>query len=236
MPRPLRLYRAGMAVSKQSIGPGPSVVVSECVGPAFNVVLGAGGVGMALPRAVWPDSQEMSSLVRAAQQGEPQALDTLLATLRPVLLRYFARRLPDDSAEDLAQMALVRIARALPRIVPDRAEGYIVTVVRNLLRSAYARRAREARRRVGLGAADRIASSYAPDIEAEYRELALLVRRVSVATLPAPVRDVILALLQGKTTADIAALQRVQDVTVRTRLRRAREVLRRELGPYIDRS
>jgi RNA polymerase sigma-70 factor (ECF subfamily) len=190
---------------------------------------------MVLSRAAWPDPEEMSSLVRAAQRGEPRALDTFLATLRPVLLRYFARRLPDDSVEDLAQVALVRIARALPRIVPDQAEGYVVTVARNLLRSAYARRAREARRRVGLEAADKAASASAPDLEAEYRELALLVRRVSSAALPPPVRDVILGLLQGRTTAEIAALQRVEDVTVRTRLRRAREVLRRELEPYLDR-
>jgi RNA polymerase sigma-70 factor (ECF subfamily) len=176
----------------------------------------------------------MSSLVRAAQLGEPRAVDRLLATLRPALLAYFARRLPDDSAEDLAQAALVRITRALPRILPDQADGYVVTVARNLLRSAYRRRARDARRLAGLAEVEGIASSSAPSAEAEYRELARLVRRVSEAALSPPLRDVILALLQGRTTAEIAAIQRVRDVTVRTRLRRAREVLRRELGPYVD--
>lgn len=188
---------------------------------------------MVRPRAAWPDPEETSSLVQAAQAGEPRALDRLLSALRPVILAFFACRLPGDSAEDLAQVAIARIARALPRIVPEQAERYVVTVARNLLRSAYARRAREVRRCVGLEHAQHVRSDSAPDREVEYRELALLVRKVSEAELPEPVRDVILGLLQGRSTSEIAALQGVQDVTVRTRLRRARQVLRRELGTYI---
>jgi DNA-directed RNA polymerase specialized sigma24 family protein len=44
---------------------------------------------------------------------------------------------------------------------------------------------------------------------------------------------VVLALLRGQTTAEIAASQGVSPITVRTRLMRARAILRRELPDYL---
>ena len=91
--------------------------------------------------AGWPEAQVLRGLVQEAQRGVPNAVNALLGALRPALVAFFSRRLSNDVAEDLAQGALLRIAGALPRIDPERADSYVSTVARNLLRTAYRRRA-----------------------------------------------------------------------------------------------
>jgi len=80
------------------------------------------------PSSAWPASETLGQLVREAQRDGPDALNRLLATLRPALLRFFERRFPSDTTEDLAQLALMRIAKALRRIDPERADSYTITV------------------------------------------------------------------------------------------------------------
>ena len=189
---------------------------------------------MALPHTAWPVAGELSRLMESAQHGEVRAIETLLATLRPSLLAFFARRLPLASAEDLAQAALVRITRALPRITPDRADRYVMTVARNLLRTAYRSRARDSRRAAPVEFAEIVASSESIDSRVEYRELALAVHRASMEVLPPPLREVVLGLLRGQTPMEIAARLHVSPVTIRTRLLRARILLRRELSPLLE--
>jgi len=188
---------------------------------------------MALSHAAWPDADELSRLMESAQHGEARAIDTLLGALRPPLLAFFARRLSLSSAEDLAQAALVRIATALPRIQPDRADRYVRTVARNLLRTAYRSRAREVRRSAPVEFAEAIASAESFDSQAEYRDLALAVHRASMEVLPPPLRVVVLGLLEGQTPAEIAASLHLSPVTIRTRLVRARVLLRHELWPLL---
>lgn len=182
----------------------------------------------------WPPPDELIQLVRGTQQEEPRALDGLLSALRPALLAYFAYRLSDDSAEDLTQVALFRIARAIPRIAPERADRYIHTVARNLLRTAYRRHARDTRRYAADDSIDRAASTAESDLDVEYRELAEAIERVSAVHLPPPLARIVLGLLRGEPTADIAAEQRVSPITIRTRLIRARASLRRELRVYLE--
>src|SRR5712691_7240229 len=94
----------------------------------------------------WPPPEELRALIDRAQHDDAGALERLLAALRRPLLAYFSRRVPDDTAEDLTQVALIRISRALPRIQPDRAGRYVSTVARNLFRSAHRRRVRDGNR------------------------------------------------------------------------------------------
>ena len=86
----------------------------------------------------WPPPATVTSLVAEAQSGSAESVNTLLTALRPALVGFFARRLSDDAAEDLAQAALLRIARALPSIEPDRADRFILTIACNLVRTATA--------------------------------------------------------------------------------------------------
>ena len=183
----------------------------------------------------WPPSEELVALLARAQQGDSRARDDLLTALRPPLLAFFCYRFPEDAAEDLAQIALIRIARAIPRIDPVRADRYVATVARNLLRSAFRRHAEAGRRFVGEFGIDRAASRQAVELDLEYRELAGAVQRASATSLPPPLARIVLGLLRGESTAEIAAEQRVSPITIRTRLLRARATLRRELRMFLER-
>lgn len=180
-----------------------------------------------------PSAHELAGLVCAAQRGDDRAVDLLLAAIRPSLLGYFTRRLPRDVADDLTQVTLIRVVGALKRIQPDRAGCYIARVAQNLLRTANHRRSRDRRRYAPAVLADDVASPESPEAYAEYDELVHAVRRASRTVLPRELRTVVLALLRGQTTAEIAASQGVSPITIRTRLMRARAMLRRELPDYL---
>ena len=172
-------------------------------------------------------------LVRAAQLGGPHELDALLGAIRPSLLAFFAQRLPPAAAEDLAQVALIRLTRALPRVDPTHADRYLATIVRNLLRTAQRRHAREVRRSSPAELAYGLMAPVAADSQVEYGNLARAVRRAS-AVLPLPLQEVITGVLHGESYMEIAARQRISPITVCTRLLRARTILRDLLGPYIN--
>lgn len=173
--------------------------------------------------------------MRAAQGDEAPALDTLLAALRPWLVAFFARRIAKDTAEDLAQAALIRITRALRQIDPERADRYVSTVARNLLRTEYQRRARDRSRSAPAELGEAVESPVSLDRQTEHEELIRAVHRASVATLPPELREIVLGLLRGLSPSEIAAELGINPVTIRTRLLRARALLRRELWPYLDR-
>lgn len=173
---------------------------------------------------------QLALLVTAAQQDETRALDKLLSTVRPALFSYFARRVPEDLAEDLAQVALIRIVKALPRIDPQRASGFIGTIGQNLLRTTFRRQARDARRVAPSVTPDELESAITADQEVDLQDLLDAVMRASSRTLTHELRDVVTALLNGQDRADIAAAQGISQITVRTRLMRARMILREELG------
>ena len=176
------------------------------------------------------NGDQLTLLVTAAQQDETRALNKLLSTVRPALFSYFARRVPDDLADDLAQIALIRIVKALPRIDPKRASGFIGTIGQNLLRTAFRRQARDARRVAPSITPDELESGVTADQEVDLQDLLDAVMRASSRTLTHELRDVVTALLRGQDRADIAATQGISQITVRTRLMRARVILREELG------
>ena len=150
------------------------------------------------------------------------------------LLTFFARRLPPNlpETEDLTQLALIRIAKALCRIDPERAGGYIATVARSLLRTAYRERARD-RRRYQAMSSELPSGTWVPDGQAEYEELVLAVHRAVLTRLPRPLRQVMARFLDDESQVQIAGELQLNQVTVRTRLRRARLMLRRELSHYL---
>jgi RNA polymerase sigma factor (sigma-70 family) len=167
--------------------------------------------------------------VRDAQRGRPSALKALLERLRPWFLRLFARRVDRDGAQDLTQAALIRVWQALPQVDPDRAAQYLLTIAMNLVRTARADLARDARRHVALEVAYPMTPPVNPDRDVEYRDLARIVHDVSRTTLTPELHEVIVELLRGLRPSEIAADRNINDVTVRTRLRRAR----RRLGPQV---
>jgi RNA polymerase sigma factor (sigma-70 family) len=182
---------------------------------------------MSYPQDWYPEAELLAERIRAVQGGDRQALEQLLGGLRPLFLAYFSRRLSSDLAEDFTQIALLRIARAVDRIDPERANPYVTTVLRNLLRTARSRQLRDERRYLAI---DDLIADARQDAgsRTEYEELARAVHRISATTLPPPLADIVLGLLRGETPIEIAHRQGVSPITVRTRLLRARAILRRE--------
>ena len=143
------------------------------------------------------------------------------------------RQLSADSAEDLTQRALVRIGGAVGRIDPERADVYISTVARNLLRTAYRVEARD-RNRNGQSDPSELESGALPvDARIEYAELVRAVHRARLRMRPR-LREVAEGVLRGDSAADMARTLHVSPITVRTRLMRVRAILRAELAPYLD--
>lgn len=189
---------------------------------------------MSQHESMWPESTKLASLVREARSSIPGADETFLAALRPSLLGYFSARLPRELAEDLTQNALIRIAGALQRIDPERADAYVATVARNLLRTAHRRRAIEGRRRIELDLEAIPIDREGVDVRVEREELVRVVHALIRSKLPPPLAETVRALLSGSTPAEIAAHQGVSPVTIRTRLMRARSILRAELRGQLD--
>ena len=184
-------------------------------------------------RAAWVPHDRLGDLVRAVHRGGPRALDNLLIAIRPSLVAFFARRISPAVSEDLAQVALMRIARAVERIDPERADRYLMTVAHNLLRTEFRRRARDERRELSLDYAADVEAPIVLHLEVEQKEFARAIHRASLETLPTSLREIVLGLLRGLTPAEIAEQQHLNPITIRTRLLRARALLRSELRPYL---
>ena len=180
-----------------------------------------------------PAHDELARLVRNARTGDAASLNALLAAIRPWIVRYVARRITPAVAEDLAQIALTRIARSVSRIDPERADRYLATVVRNLLRTEYRKRARDADRHVPLECAEDIEAPERADRDLEEEELTRIIRDASREQLPPALHDIVLGLLRGLTPSEIATRAHLNPITIRTRLLRARTVLRRELSIHV---
>jgi RNA polymerase sigma factor (sigma-70 family) len=181
----------------------------------------------------WPSAELLTGLVRRAQRDEPNAIEELLAELRPGLVAFFQQRLTGDTAEDLTQLTLVRVSGAVWRIDPERADSYISTVARNLLRTSRKMNSRDRARQSEDDCAELPANGEGADDRLEYAELVRAIHRACMTTLPPGLREVGLRIVNGQDTATIAAELKISPITVRTRLMRVRAILRRELGPYI---
>src|SRR4051794_10492293 len=128
-------------------------------------------------RAAWLTQEKLGDLVRAVHRGEPRALDNLLIAIRASLVAFFARRISPVVSEDLAQVALMRVARAVDRIDPERADRYLMTIAHNLLRTEFRRRARDDRREFSLDFAADVEAPIALHLEVEQKELARAIHR-----------------------------------------------------------
>ncbi|MGH7617669.1 MAG: RNA polymerase sigma factor [Gemmatimonadaceae bacterium] len=161
-------------------------------------------------------------------------MDELLSAIRPGLLAFFERRSGIDTAEDLTQLTLIRISGALRRIDPERADSYISTVARNVLRTSQRMTARRRARESDDDCADIPSEAPTADSRVECADLVRAIHRACLTRLQPGLREVAIGIVRGQAAATIAAELQISPVTVRTRLMRARTVLRQELAPYLD--
>jgi RNA polymerase sigma-70 factor (ECF subfamily) len=167
-------------------------------------------------------------LVVRAQLGNRSALEDLIARWqRPVWL-YVRRVLDAERADDVAQEAWIAVVRALPRLrEPDRFAPWLFTIVRraalNRLRGQYADR-HELVGDLERGDVDRSGPATRDPLDG-LADRAEMVGRL--AGLPLLEREVlVLHYLEDLSVQDCAQVCGVPVGTIKSRLNRARRLLR----------
>ena len=172
-------------------------------------------------------TEDLGPLLRRYHDvGDETAIGELVRRTRPRLLRVARRIGSPQDAEDSVQSAYLALARKRGEPFDAPVLGWLITAV---VRIAYRRKAIEKRQHdlVSSLSTERQAPSAAADaIGAEERER---IRR-DVGRLPAKYRDaIVLHHLEGLTMAEVGRLQELPEATVRTRVRRGRDLLRGRL-------
>lgn len=177
------------------------------------------------PKTPLPDPRDELLAVRC-QLGERAAFDELIARWHEPLWRYL-RRLAgnDDAARDLAQDTWLRVLRGIARLrSPEKLRAWLFGIARRVamdrLRVSYARPSQ----------ADVVIDDLPadePDVNLE-AEIATLEEQL--ANLPIVEREILtLFYLQELSLQEIAELVGIPQGTVKSRLFRARKLLRGEL-------
>jgi RNA polymerase sigma-70 factor (ECF subfamily) len=177
---------------------------------------------------------ELAELAAAVERGDRAAQRTFLLAIVPHLLRVVRRVLgpthPD--IEDVAQEAAYGVVDALPRF---RGEGTVLHFAcRTALHTAMNVRRRDlAQKRAWVRDTfdlDLVAAAEpGPEALAMRGSLAPIVREL-LGTLPAPLAEALgLHTVLGYTVAEIARASRVPVETVRSRLRLAKQALRKRI-------
>ena len=171
------------------------------------------------------DPVPLIDTLKPGADGGTMALERLFASLRPELLR-FAWWLARDRAvaEDVVQEALLRAWRSRDALKdPAAARGWLLTIVRREHARLYERK------RLEITDLDEVIAAEDSQLAAEGEELVGL--RLAITQLPEEYRvPLVMQVLGGFTTDEIARELTLSTAAVLTRLFRARNRLRRIYG------
>jgi RNA polymerase sigma-70 factor (ECF subfamily) len=185
------------------------------------------------------NSEQVEELVRRAQQGDVNAFERLICEHLP-LVRRFARAFArgQEAAADLAQDALLKVYRSIGGYrFQSSFSTWLYAIVRNVyLDDARSRagRDRAAERPLEPGGLDVDPTADAETPRADWRLEREEVRRqvwAALEAIPPEFRaTLVLYDIEGLTYEEIAAIENAPLGTVKSRLSRGREHLRRVLG------
>ena len=171
---------------------------------------------------------DVESLARIASSGDLAALNVLLGTVRPEVLRLCTRMLSNrEDAEEACQDTLLAVARGLPGFAGR-------STFRTWLYRLAANRARSAYRRSGSrGPTEGV--DVLPDIVDTRRTSVVATTRLdlleAMGHLKAELAEAVaLRDLLDLSYGEIAVLQQVPEGTVKSRIHQARLQLRKRLG------
>ena len=173
--------------------------------------------------------EEDHSLVLALRGRKPGAFDQLYAMHSDRIWRFLARLAP-ASAEDLFQETWLAAARHVHRLREDtQLLPWLFTIARNQHRNSLRAFARQSRCRQALRAEDGRAQAPVDDQAHAHQEAART--QAAFARLPAAHREVLLlCVVEGWDTAEVARTLACSEAAVRKRLSRARRELARLCG------
>jgi RNA polymerase sigma-70 factor (ECF subfamily) len=194
-----------------------------------------------VPRAD-ADRADYARLVRQAAAGDRAAMERLLIRAQEAAYRFsFLVCGHAEDAEDVMQDALLKTYRHVSQIKdPEAFRTWLYTTVRNTCLMKRRRHVDEPKRLVSIegGEPDREGKVRAIDVEgrerpADQRMIDAWVGgrlRRALQALPPPYRMlVMLREMEGLSTRETARVAGISEANVKTRLHRARTMLRREL-------
>jgi len=180
------------------------------------------------PRVITPPAIEDERLALRCLLGEPAAFDELIARWHGGIWRY-ARRMTgrDDDADEVVQDVWLRVVRGLPKLQePARIRAWIFGIARRVLMDRL--RARYTSPTIADIELDTIGHAPAEDDDLRLR---IGEMEAALAALPVIERDVLaLFYLDELSIAEVAAVAGVPVGTVKSRLFRARQLLRASMN------
>ena len=189
------------------------------------------------------ESEERRRLLAAARQGDAGAFRALFSPDLDLAWRMALRIVGTSAgADDALQEGLISAYRSLDRVEPRNLRGWFVRIVQNAARDALRRERRrptlplgplestDGSDRRGVGVEPVADASSDPQVAVERRELAEELS-AALAQIPEERRTAILLYdVDGFDYAEIAELTGCSVGTVKSRISRGREELRRLLG------
>ncbi len=183
-------------------------------------------------------SVDYAPLVRAAARGDRQALERLLMRAQEVAFRFSVMVCGHaNDAEDVMQEALLKTYRYVGRIRdPEAFRTWLYRTVRNACLMKRRRRVDEPAHLVSLdegpgegGTVDVADTARTPDEITVNRWLGRRLRQALVALPPSYRVVVLLREMEGLSTREVATVTGLSEANVKTRLHRARLLLRESL-------
>lgn len=189
------------------------------------------------------DAQSYASLVRAVQAGDEQSMESLLMRAQEAAYRFslLVCGRPDD-ADDAMQEALLKTYRYASRIrEPEAFRAWLYRTVRNACLIGRRKRANEPDHLVSLDDAgtdgegtDHHVDAIDPGRDPENLAINASLRgrlERALTAVPRPYRVVVvLREVEGLSTREVATVLGISEANVKTRLHRARVLLREQLG------
>jgi len=197
---------------------------------------------LSLKEAAADGGSEYAGLVRAVQQGDQAAMERLLMRAQEVAYRFSLLVCGRaDDADDAMQEALLKTYRYAARIrEPAAFRAWLYRTVRNACLLGRRKRADEPRHMISLDehaggqdgserSVDAVDPSRDPEEQALNSSLRNRLER-ALHQIPRPYRVVVfLREVEGLSTREVAQVLRISEPNVKTRLHRARVMLREQL-------
>lgn len=188
------------------------------------------------------------------QKGDEEAFNLLVRRHHKPLINFIARFTGDrDNAEDLAQETFIRIYKAADRYKQGRAKfkTWMYIIAKNLCKNELRNRSRRDRYRVDnttmsqhandgdseeidIVASAAANSTYQPEVALQRKELNKTIQ-TAIEELPEQYRyPLILRDIQGLSYDEISDILELRSGTTKSRINRARIMLKDKLKPYME--